>query len=266
MAPSIHPVSSRQKPAGADLQARVVEVFSSIQGEGPQVGRRHVFVRFFACNIRCRYCDTPESLTGEPPARLQISSDSQESEVRENPVSLDELVQRVQRLAEAPHDAVSLTGGEPLLHRDFLQNFCPEIRRMGLPVYLETNGTLPQHLEAVRDLVDVVSMDIKLPETLQTQRDWMGVHEEFLNVALGCEVFCKMVLSADPNWQHIDSAFAMVARVSADIPFIIQPLTPFGDMTSAPSSSEIIRAYEMGRKCLRDVRVIPQTHKMIGLR
>ena len=42
--------------------ANVSEVFVSFQGEGPHAGRRHLFVRFAGCPLRCRYCDTPESL------------------------------------------------------------------------------------------------------------------------------------------------------------------------------------------------------------
>ena len=48
---------------------RLVEVFSSIQGEGMLVGHRQVFVRTYGCNLRCTYCDSPETLkeSGSPP-------------------------------------------------------------------------------------------------------------------------------------------------------------------------------------------------------
>ncbi|MCK5661099.1 MAG: 7-carboxy-7-deazaguanine synthase QueE, partial [Methanosarcinales archaeon] len=39
----------------------IYEIFNSIQGEGPYVGMRQVFVRFCGCNLACEYCDTYES-------------------------------------------------------------------------------------------------------------------------------------------------------------------------------------------------------------
>ena len=37
----------------------LVELFSSVQGEGPHVGTPALFVRLGGCDIRCVYCDEP---------------------------------------------------------------------------------------------------------------------------------------------------------------------------------------------------------------
>ena len=37
---------------------KIKEVFASIQGEGPFVGYKQLFVRFCGCNLSCNYCDT----------------------------------------------------------------------------------------------------------------------------------------------------------------------------------------------------------------
>ena len=37
---------------------KVKEIFASIQGEGPYVGYKQLFVRFCNCNLKCNYCDT----------------------------------------------------------------------------------------------------------------------------------------------------------------------------------------------------------------
>ncbi len=36
---------------------RITEIFSSLQGEGPYMGQRHLFIRFEACHMACAYCD-----------------------------------------------------------------------------------------------------------------------------------------------------------------------------------------------------------------
>lgn len=37
---------------------RLIEVFRSIQGEGPAMGRPALFIRLSGCNLRCEGCDT----------------------------------------------------------------------------------------------------------------------------------------------------------------------------------------------------------------
>lgn len=271
MASFIHPTSSNAALAESvapDLrmsQAHIVEIFSSIQGEGPHIGRRHIFVRFFACNLRCNYCDTPESLTGNPIARLEMEAGKGHFQLRDNPLSEESVMAAIARLATKPHDAVSLTGGEPLLQKDFLNFLCPQIHSLGLQTFLETNGTLPRHLAATIDCIDIISMDIKLPETLKDNRSWFEEHREFLKVALQTEVYVKLVLPAHPNWESVEDAARMVASVDGSILFVIQPVTPFGLVTEAPTSGTIIRAFETVRRHLKNTRVIPQAHKLMRL-
>ena len=37
---------------------KIKEIFDSIQGEGPYVGEKQLFVRTTKCNLNCKYCDT----------------------------------------------------------------------------------------------------------------------------------------------------------------------------------------------------------------
>src|SRR5438876_3429225 len=144
-------------------RARLVEVFSSIQGEAELVGYRQVFVRFFGCNIRCDYCDSPETLTGKPKCRVERTPGRRDFLVVENPVRREQLTEYVRGFLGVRHHSVSLTGGEPLLHARFLEGWLPEVRALGLGVYLETNGLLPEHLERVLPQIDIIGMDVKLP-------------------------------------------------------------------------------------------------------
>jgi len=63
--------------------------------------------------------------------------------------------------------SVSFTGGEPLLHKDFLKEILRLLKNQGITTYLETNGTLADEFSQLKDEVDIVAMDIKLPVPLK---------------------------------------------------------------------------------------------------
>lgn len=66
---------------------KVVEKFTSINGEGTRAGELAVFVRFKGCNLRCSYCDTMWAMKPivlmkrKRRKRLQIMFLQQESEM-----------------------------------------------------------------------------------------------------------------------------------------------------------------------------------------
>ena len=75
---------------------KVKEIFTSIQGEGPYVGYKQLFIRLCGCNLNCKYCDTDFGLIG----------------------SREYSPEEIKQICEQNIDchSVALTGGEPLLH------------------------------------------------------------------------------------------------------------------------------------------------------
>src|SRR5665213_913652 len=108
------------------MNAKILEIFRSIQGEGKYVGAPQVFVRLFECNMHCVWCDTPASI-GDG-----------KREYKE--ISLSDTLSQVDALYDNAH-SVSITGGEPLLQKDFLRSFCHDLHRQAKKVYLDTNAT-----------------------------------------------------------------------------------------------------------------------------
>lgn len=240
----------------------LIEVFSSIQGEGLYVGCRQVFVRLAGCNISCSYCDTQESFQSPANAQIEIRPGERIFRQELNPFPLQDLVDAVFHFCQNPHHSVSITGGEPLMHPAAIRALSA-VRTTGAKMFLETNGTLPEALAGVIDVIDIVSMDIKLPEILSGRIFWRE-HREFLRVAASREVYVKIVLTGDTLQSEFLNAVKLIADVDRNIPLVLQPVTPVRRIKAISAQSLLIRQAQALEK-LSTVRVIPQTHKLIGV-
>ncbi len=233
------------------IETEVSEVFSSLQGEGPYLSVKQIFVRFGRCNMHCGYCDELEKM----------------KEGRFDVWTLEALGSEVDLLEsrEGAHHSVSLTGGEPLFYAPFLKNFLPKLKERGFSTYLETNGTLPKELEQVIRWCDIIAMDLK-PASSTGDRSFDKEHEAFLKIAIQKEVFIKVVVTPDTLAEEIEKCVAIVRGTNPKIPFIFQPLSdPVGINVN---SLHLIEKtfFPLAKRFLSDVRVIPQMHKIWGVR
>lgn len=125
------------------------EIFASIQGEGSQIGKRCVFVRFQGCNLNCPYCDTKEA----------IKLDDSKS-MRDIDISLE-----IGKYEEI--NTVVFTGGEPLLYldKDIMQSVKPQYFKNENKTYnviIQTNGTQDiSKISKYLSLDDIICCDIK---------------------------------------------------------------------------------------------------------
>jgi len=95
----------------------LVEIFESLQGEGRNMGRPCVFVRFAGCNLACPWCDTDVA------KRFSLS--------------LDDLVAEI---GQYKPKSVVLTGGEPTLVKE-MPELVAALKERGYWIAVETNGT-----------------------------------------------------------------------------------------------------------------------------
>ena len=115
----------KRPPENGDGQKLdIVELFSTLQGEGPFVGWPSVFVRLGGCNLACSFCDTEfEEFQSMDIAALT-------TEVRA--LAAEE--------GKRKRHLVVITGGEPL--RQNIVPFCEALLADGFEVQIETNGTV----------------------------------------------------------------------------------------------------------------------------
>lgn len=99
------------------------------------------------CNFRCPFCHN---------ASLAVRA----GEVDSIP---EEEVFDLLRKRRGVLDGVCVTGGEPLMHGDALEDFIRRVKELGYSVKLDTNGSYPERLKELieKGLVDKVAMDIK---------------------------------------------------------------------------------------------------------
>jgi 7-carboxy-7-deazaguanine synthase len=118
-----------------------LEIFRTIQGEGPLVGKNTTFMRLGGCNLTCSWCDTPytwdwKGKNGTPYA------------IRDEVVTLP-LVQVMRELVKFGCKNLVITGGEPLIQWERLdQLFTLFYGTYGVEniffdiIQFETNGTV----------------------------------------------------------------------------------------------------------------------------
>lgn len=244
--------------------APLQELFSSIQGEGIYVGKRQVFVRFAHCHLKCAYCDTPmTSTTGQ--CHVETRPGSGQIEYYPNPMPPHVLVDLIGELLQtARHHSVSFTGGEPLLYHGFLKSVFPAVQKLA-PVYLETSGTQADFLAEVLPWTDIIAMDIKLPSATREAPQFEN-HARFYQVASqkpNAELYIKLVFNNQTTAEELEAVKAIVTNRKT--PIILQPETSLGDKKVYIHPQRLFEVENTLTAHFEDVRVIPQTHKMLNV-
>ena len=239
----------------------LVEVFSSLQGEGVFIGRRQLFVRLADCNLACAYCDTPH--TAAPTWRVEQEPGSPNLMYYANPARLPFLTRLVAdwQQTDALHHALVLTGGEPLLQSRALAAWLPEVAGI-LPVYLETNGTLPDALAEILEHISWVSMDIKLDQVTGEATPW-AAHAEFLETARPKTCQVKLVIDAATQAADVITAATFVHHHGPEIPLVLQPRTVAG--CPIVFGRQLLALQAAAARSHRLTLAIPQMHPLLAI-
>lgn len=211
---------------------KVVEIFDSIDGEGLRTGAAVTFIRLAGCNLRCSYCDTLYALFGE----------AQECKYTE--MDVNEIAKKVK------FKRVTLTGGEPLLHKD-VDRLINTLINNGVSVNIETNGAV-DITPFLKDNV-MLTIDYKLPSSSVEDRMIM---DNFYKLRK-CDVI-KFVVGTDLDKTRMCEIMRdLKAFYKENMPHVFAGAV-YGIYDNKDLVNDILNNEE-----LHDVRLQLQIHKII---
>ena len=209
---------------------KVVEIFQSIDGEAFNAGGITNFIRLSDCNLRCDYCDT---IYG------QNLSDGQEMSIDDILKKLDKNIKRV-----------TLTGGEPLLHRNNAYTLLHELLKHKYIVSVETNGSI--------DISDFKAdfKDVSFIVDYKSKSSLMNKHMQISNFNILEKNDCvKFVVKNISDLQDMEEVYKNTKLYENKIPIFVSPV--FGEIELV----EIVNFLKTRK--LNDIRIQIQLHKII---
>lgn len=233
---------------------KIVEIFSSIQGEGLLIGTPSVFVRVGRCNLRCNSCDTDFDKFDEVP--------------------VGEVAKHVRALPGSHH--VVITGGEPLLWQG---EVCALIESLGgIHVTVETNGAIPFGEFGLELKPNLMSYSPKVGSLGRDQRfSWRRVIENIAMTQTSWQVkYVLDPLRMDDAERVRDFQEQLDKRVIChrDEAIIFQPLdrgtrvgqlVRVGEFNQSDYGEDLARLHDVVARTFpgRGFRVLPQLHKLM---
>jgi 7-carboxy-7-deazaguanine synthase len=188
------------------------EVFLSVQGEGPSVGERCVFVRASLCNLYCRWCDTDYTWNWEGTSfEHERDGEPGYAKYRKAEEMVELPVEEVAALVRAYEcRRVVITGGEPLVQQGGWVQLIDALRAADAGWYfeLETNGTISPGPELLGGGIDQFNVSPKLTNSGVPEK--IRIREEVLRSYAALErAFFKFVLNDE---EDLGEVLALVER------------------------------------------------------
>lgn len=205
---------------------KVSEIFFSIQGEGIHIGLPTVFLRLFACDLRCSWCDTMYAVEGRDFREMETGA-------------------ALEKILGFGCRRVCVTGGEPLLQREAVEEVARFLLDRDFSVVLETSGhRKPPAIFSHPG--SVVSMDCKCPGSGMDGRMDFSLYSD-----LEEKDQLKFVIADSADYEY---ARGVLEKSDVRASVVFQPVHG-------------VRADWMAERILRDgmenVRILPQLHKML---
>jgi 7-carboxy-7-deazaguanine synthase len=230
------------------LEAPIVEVFRSWEGEGEFIGTPTIFIRLAGCTVGCKECDSKQTWDTFDFPKQTIHK-------------VVDMVNELRKPFFIPR--ISITGGEPLLNETFVLELCWSLMTWDnrTILNLETSGTLfPDSIfsnkDKLTDSFDTISMDIKTPSSGVVLSDFQV--EKIKGFCIEPSVYIKAVIGSPEDINFVFSTFEGL-KVNSLMLTPCEVKGEFYPLDKIYSQLEIIQP-EIKFK------VVCQQHKLLGYR
>ncbi len=172
-----------------------------------------VFIQ--GCNFRCPFCYNYDLVLN--PEKLPL--------IKEKEI-LDYCKKNKDLL-----DGVMITGGEPLINKKKdLIKFIKKVKKLGLKVGIETNGTNPKMIKylIVNNLVDYLAMDIKAPLTQRKYAQLTGVKVDLKKIKKSIKIIIDSNIDSEfrttvvPGLLNEDDILKIVQEIKGGKKYYLQ--------------------------------------------
>ena len=213
-------------------------------------GRKHDYLRISLtdrCNLRCTYCMPEEGITLRPKKEFMTS---------------EEVIQIASTFVELGVKKIRLTGGEPLIKKDF-NNIINQLSKLGVEIFMTTNGILLHKYFQTLLKAGVKKINISLDTlnkhqfSLITRRDHFDLVYQNIDKAIDLfdEVKLNVVLIKGKNDNEILDFIKLTQQKKVNIRFI--EYMPFDgnkwrkDLTVTQQEIDNLLSSEYGQACFK---------------
>ncbi len=178
-----------------------IETFGLVDGPGIRT-----VVFFNGCKLRCKYCHNPEMWS-----------------LKDENKDVEEVFEKIMR--SKPYygkiGGVTFSGGEPLLHHDFLIELCKKLKEEEINVCIDTAGVGLGKYDELLQYIDLVLLDVKHTNS-EGYKDITGVEldevEKFIDACNrnNKKIWIRQVIipGINDNEEYIDSLIDYLQHIN----------------------------------------------------
>lgn len=237
-------------------RVRLSEIFTSIEGEGPFFGTKTMFVRMAGCHLKCHWCDTTYALGMNSGMSYSMSQ-------------VKDLI--IKQLQPSTYK-INFTGGEPLIQYKAVAELAKFVKqKKGLRTYIESSCFDSSRFAKVLPYVDICKIEFKMSDSKVVKRenynDLLHNETKCLNLAVSQRknTFVKIVVTNSSDlieFRNLVNEILQNANARDLMGFVIQP--SYG--VDEPVLDKLLSFYDCVYPVYEEVRIVPQLHKLIGVR